>query len=286
MNIAEFDTSRRYKAEVVSTTRITPEEGDIEVRHIILALPPNTPQYSEGQSIGVLVEGPHEFGNETHLRLYSVASAREGDDGRGTTLAICVRRCFYIDEVSGERYPGVASNYLCDRMTGDVITITGPYGMHFSVPRDPSCNLLMIGVGTGIAPFRAFVKHIYDERSEWKGQVRLFYGARTGTEMLYMNEEMNDFGNYIDRKTFQAFKALSPRPSVDAPVEMGKTISENLDEIWQLIQDPRTHVYVSGQERLREQLDTVLAGPAGGEDKWRDTKAALVEDHRWSEMFY
>ena len=39
---------------------------------------------------------------------------------------ICVRRCFYIDDVSGARYPGVSPNYLCEARPGDLITITGP----------------------------------------------------------------------------------------------------------------------------------------------------------------
>jgi hypothetical protein len=65
--------------------------------------------YVEGQSIGVLTPGPHPFGNAQHLRLYSIADPRSA--GEGGEIAICVRRCFYIDEVSGERYKGISSNH-------------------------------------------------------------------------------------------------------------------------------------------------------------------------------
>ena len=61
----------------------------------------------EGQSLAVLVPGPHEFGSAYHLRLYSIASPRSGEGGKADTFSICVRRCFYIDDVSGERYPGM-----------------------------------------------------------------------------------------------------------------------------------------------------------------------------------
>ena len=66
-----------------------------------------------------------------------------------TLISLCVRRCFYIDDVSGERFPGVASNFLCNAQSGATVQLTGPYGRQFLPPKDSSCNLLMIGVGTG-----------------------------------------------------------------------------------------------------------------------------------------
>ena len=187
MRLTEYDISHPYQATVVKSERITSEDTD-EVRHIIINISDATFHHFEGQSVGVLVPGPHAFGNEHHLRLYSIASSRTGEDSNLSEISLCVRRCFYIDEVSGEQHPGVASNFLCDRKPGDTIQLTGPYGRQFLAPKDNTCNMLMIGGGTGIAPFRAFMKHIYEERKEWKGQVRLFYGARTGMDLLYMND--------------------------------------------------------------------------------------------------
>jgi ferredoxin--NADP+ reductase len=285
MKLTEYDISNPYRAHVISSERITPKSTD-EVRHITLGISDATFTFVEGQSIGVLVPGPHEFGNEHHLRLYSIASSRLGEDQDLAELGICVRRCFYIDEVSGERFPGVASNYLCDATAGDEIAIVGPYGRQFLAPRDNRCNLLMIGVGTGIAPFRAFMKHIYEDRVEWKGQVRLFYGARTGMDMLYMNDENNDLGLYYDRETFKAFEALSPRPVFNEPAAVGDTVKANAEEVRKLIQDEKTYVYVSGLSRLEERLDEVLSEISGSEDVWRATKEELVSQRRWSTLFY
>ena len=133
MKLTEYDISHPYRASVVTNERITPSQTD-EVRHIVLGIPDATFSHVEGQSIGVLVPGPHQFGNEHHMRLYSIASSRMGEEQNLSEISLCVRRCFYIDEVSGERYPGVASNYLCDRQAGDTVTITGPYGRQF-LPR-------------------------------------------------------------------------------------------------------------------------------------------------------
>lgn len=285
MNLTEYDISNPYKATVVKSDRITDKKTD-EVRHIVLNVSDATFQHLEGQSIGVLVPGPHEFGNDNHMRLYSIASARHGEEQNMSEISICVRRCFYIDEVSGERYPGVASNFLCDCKPGDEIQLTGPYGRHFLPPRDKTCGILMIGIGTGIAPFRAFLKHIYDERQEWQGKVRLFYGAKTGMDLLYMNDKNNDLSLYYDKETFKAIEAFSPRPHVDAPEDMGRTISENKEEVWEMMQDPKTYVYVSGLARLEETLDTILSGMAGSEENWAEMKQKMTSHGRWSTLFY
>ncbi len=286
MNLRDYDTSRTYEAVVKETERITPEDSDVEVRHLLLEVPDRTFHFIEGQSVGVLVPGPHEFGNEYHMRLYSIASGRQGE-GDAACFSLCVRRCFYIDEVSGEQYPGVASNFLCDRRVGDTVTLTGPYGRHFVVPRDDNANLLMIGNGTGIAPFRAFVKHIYGERGGWKGKVRLFYGAQTGMELLYMNDVKDDFTNYYDDDTFKAFEAISPRGHIqDVNEDLEKAIDAQRQEVWEMVQDPNTYVYVSGLERVRDDLEKVLVKMAGSPEAWEKVKSALVAEHRWSELYY
>lgn len=285
MNLTEYDISHPYQATVIRTERLTPRDTD-EVRHIVLHVPSATFNYMEGQSIGVLVPGPHPFGNDYHVRLYSIASARQGEEQNMSEISICVRRCFYIDEVSGEKYPGVASNYLCNRQKGDSIRMAGPYGRQFLPPRDPASNILMIGVGTGIAPFRAFLKHIYSERKDWEGQVRLFYGARTGMDLLYMNQENNDVGLYYDRETFQAFEALSSRPHFDEPADIGSTMREHAEEVWTLLQDSKTFVYVSGLAKLENELDKVLIEIAGSEEAWLMKKAEMISRHQWATLFY
>jgi ferredoxin--NADP+ reductase len=285
MKLTEYDISHPYQATVVKTERITDEKTD-EVRHIVLNVADATFHHFEGQSIGVLVPGPHEFGNEYHMRLYSIASSRSGEDQNMAEFSICVRRCFYIDDVSGERFPGVASNFLCDCQPGDRILLTGPYGRQFLPPRDITSNILMIGVGTGIAPFRAFMKHIYDERREWKGQVRLFYGAKTGLDLLYLNDRNRDLTNYYDQATFKAFEALSPRPHVDAPAEIDRSLRDNAKEVWALVNDPKTFVYVSGISKLEETLDKALGELVGSAAAWTEKKQEMIAKGRWSTLFY
>lgn len=285
MKLTEYDIRHPYSATVVKSERITDPDTD-EVRHITLNVADATFHHLEGQSVGVLIPGPHPFGNPHHLRLYSIASSRQGEQLNMSQIAICVRRCFYIDEVSGERFPGIASNFLCDARPGDSIQLTGPYGRHFIPPRDLNANILMIGVGTGIAPFRAFLKHIYEERKGWKGTVRLFYGARTGMDLLYMNDRNNDLALYYDQETFRAIEALSPRPHADAPAAIERSLTDNRDEVARLIEDNRTFVYVSGLAKLEASLDQTLLHLLAPKLDWAALKPSMIAQGRWATLFY
>lgn len=273
------------EAVVKDSQRITPLDTD-EVRHIRLQVRDPAFRYLEGQSIGVLVPGPHPFGNPYHLRRYSIANARDLPHEEGVELDLLVRRCFYIDDVSGERYPGIASHHLCDAHPGARIQITGPYVSPFKMPQDPQSNLLMISTGTGVAPFRAFLQSIYERRGGWGGQVRLFYGARTGLETLYRNDREADLTNYYDEKTFRAFQSLIPRRTAGEETALEQTLVEHRAEVWDLLQQPNTHVFLAGLERMAPTLDRALAQAAGSEAGWQGLKARLQAEGRWSELLY
>jgi ferredoxin--NADP+ reductase len=285
--LSDYDLSGRCQATVKESHRITPDNAP-EVRNIQLSVANPGFRYRMGQSVGVLVPGPHAHGSESHLRLYTVASAPEpAAPGAAQELELCVRRCFYIDEVNGEEYPGVASNHLCDARPGDQITLTGPYGDVFTLPEDPEANLLMIGTGTGIAPFRAFVRYIYEQHREWKGALRLFYGARTGVEKLYQNDERNDFANYYEHESFEAFEGLSHRPWVDGEEGgLGQVLEDNAEAIWKLLQQPKTYVYIAGLSKTLEAFMKVMAKTAGSEARLKWTREEMQEQGRWSELTY
>jgi len=286
MRLEDYPTEPRYAATVLRTERITDEDADVEVRELVLEVDRHEFNFDIGQSIGVLVEGPKEFGGSVHHRLYTVADTPRPKGKAKPEITIVVRRCDYVDDYSGEKYAGVNSNYLCDRKRGDELSITGPYGMPFKVPEDKSANLLLIGLGTGIAPFRALVKHIYQEVGDWTGKVRLLYGAHSGLELLYMNDKRDDFARYYDEETFEAFKALSPRPNWADPIAWDYAIEDRSGEILSLLEDEYTYVYVAGLVPIRDALDKVFANMVGSPESWSKMKAELIDAGRWVELLY
>jgi ferredoxin--NADP+ reductase len=285
-HLSDYDKSERYQATVVSSERITPESSPEEIRELVLRVDRPDFPFRVGQSIGVLAPGAAEFGQEHHFRLYSVADLPEREADGHHTIKICVRRCSYIDEYSGEEYQGVASNFLCDQRPGARFLVTGPFGLAFDVPEDHDANLILIGSGTGIAPFRAFVKHLYAHVPDWQGKVWLFHGARSGLELLYMNDERDDFALYYDRETFEAFQALSERPDWHDRIAWDRAISARGSELWAMLGNPKTYVYVAGLEKMLTELDRVFAELAGAPEKWERRKAELMAGQRWVELVY
>lgn len=272
-------------AQLLATKRITPARA-VEVRHLTLRVNDPAFQFVEGQSIGVVVPGPHPFGNPYHLRRYSIANARPRPEDETVDLDILVRRCFYIDEISGERYPGIASNFLCDAQPGQEITLSGPYRSPFQIPQDKTANLLMIGTGTGIAPFRAFAQLIYERRGGWDGQVRLFYGGRTGLDLAYVNDEETNLADYYDQPSFKAFKSLAANSLMSSSEALQRGLRENLDEVWDLIRASNTYVFLAGLGKIAQVFDRVMAERAGSPEAWQSHKQAMIQGQRWSELIY
>lgn len=286
MRIEDYPTEPHYTATVLRSERITDEAADIEVRELVLEVDAHKFDFKVGQSVGVLVKGPAEFGGSVHHRLYTVADTPLPRKAGKPEITIVVRRCNYIDDYSGEEYIGINSNFICDRKTGDKVQITGPFGIPFNVPGDRRANLLLIGLGTGIAPFRALVKQIYQDADRWKGKVRLLYGAHSGLELLYMNDKRDDFARYYDEETFEAIKALSPRPNWADPIAWDYAIEQRAEEIWNMLSDDHTYVYVAGLMPVRDALDELFGNMSGSADRWAKRKAELIRQGRWVELLY
>ncbi|MFA9472771.1 MAG: ferredoxin-NADP reductase, partial [Deltaproteobacteria bacterium] len=116
--------------------------------------------------------------------------------------------------------------------------------------------------------------------------ITLFYGAQSGLELLYMNDERDDFAQYYDSDTFEAFKALSPRPTWAAPIDWEAALAQRGEKLWTLLGQPNTYVYVAGLEKMRGELDVAFSEIAGSGEKWARRRAELAAGGRWVELLY
>jgi sulfite reductase (NADPH) flavoprotein alpha-component len=116
-------------------------------------------------------------------RLYSISSSPKATPGR---LSLTVDAVRYV--VGKRRRLGVASTFLAERIApGDRLPVYVQSAHGFALPDDPATPIIMIGPGTGVAPFRAFLQERAATRAP--GRNWLFFGhQRSACDFFYADE--------------------------------------------------------------------------------------------------
>jgi len=263
-------------------------EGAIgRVNHITFDLNGGHLHYVEGQSIGIIPDGEDAAAKPHKLRLYSIASTRHGDDCADNTVSLCVRQLQY--EKDGETINGVCSTFLCDIEPGAKVKITGPVGKEMLLPADEEANIIMLATGTGIAPMRAYLRRMFDteERAknpeyQFRGKAWLFMGVPTTPNLLY--EE--DFQSYLSAfpDHFRYTKAISREQNNASGGRMyiQDRVLEHADEIFALIEDPKTHVFMCGLKGMEPGIDEAMTAAASAKGlDWSQLRPSLKKQERW-----
>ena len=124
-----------------------------------------------------------DFLRKMPARAYSIASSLAAHEDEVHLTVGAVRYNF-----RGRKKEGVASSFLADRVSiGEKVKVFVEKNEYFKLPNDPNADIIMVGPGTGIAPFRAFV----EERAETgaEGKNWLFFGnPNFTTDFLYQTE--------------------------------------------------------------------------------------------------
>jgi benzoyl-CoA 2,3-dioxygenase component A len=226
-------------ATVSGNLRLTADGASADIRHIVLDFGSTAFPILEGQSIGILPPGVDANGNPHHVRLYSVASPREGERPRYNNLALTVKRV--TEDHQGRPVRGVASNFLCDLRKGDTVQVVGPYGTSFLMPNHPGSSLMMICTGTGSAPMRAMTER-RRRRMALKegGNLMLFFGARAPEELPYFGPLMKLPKDFIDINLAFSRVAGQPRQYVQ------DLIRARGEEVARMLADANCYVYICG----------------------------------------
>ena len=115
-------------------------------------------------------------------RLYSIASSQKANP---TEVHLTVAAVRY--ETHGRKREGVCSTFLSDRADHVPVPVFVHTAKHFRVPEDPATHAIMVGPGTGIAPFMAFLQE--RKASGATGKNWLFFGdQKSSTDFLYREE--------------------------------------------------------------------------------------------------
>lgn len=190
-------------------------------------------------------------------RLYSIASSPKAYPDE---VHITVRTVRY--EAHGRNRYGVCSVQLAERLqAGDALSVYIQHNPNFKLPANPDTPIIMIGPGTGVAPFRAFL----GEREETgaSGKSWLFYGDQHfATDFLYQIEWQRWLKEGVLTRMDVAFSR-----DTEQKVYVQHRMLENSKELYQWLQEGAC-VYVCGDEKkmahdVHAALGTILEQEGG-----------------------
>ena len=179
-------------------------------------------------------------------RLYSISSSPKTHPGQ---VHLTIAQVRY--ESHGRGRKGVASTFLADRASEAVpVFVQTSHG--FRIPKNNDAAMIMVGPGTGIAPFRAFL----EERRAIgaKGRNWLFFGEqRESTDFFYREE----FGQMLSEGTLTKLTTAFSRDQAEKIYVQTRMI-EHAAELWAWLRDG-AHFYVCGDaSRMAKDVDAAL----------------------------
>lgn len=171
-------------------------------------------------------------------RAYSIASSRK-EVGDEVHLVIAAVRY----ATHGRSRTGVASTHVADRISnGAKLRVRLKPNKHFRLPSNPATDIIMVGPGTGVAPFRAFVQE--RRATEASGRSWLFFGDRHFThDFLYQLEWQEALEDGALSKIDVAFSRDQPEK-----IYVQNRIDEHGKELVEWL-DGGAHFYVCGDAK-------------------------------------
>jgi len=279
-------------ATVLGRVPLITQEAPGDIQHVLLKLPKDM-HYLEGQSLSVIPPGLNEKGKPHKPRLYSIASTRYGELLDGNTVSLCVRRAEYTDPVTGLVDPakkGTCSNFLCEIESGAEVQVAGPVGKSFLLPEDPSADLIMVGTGTGIAPFRSFLRRLFAENTVashmYNGRAWLLLGVPVTGGLLYHDEfhEMMQTHPTQFQATYAISREMHNRRGGKLYVQ--DVLTENASVVMERL-DNGAHIYFCGLKGMMpgilESLETVATQRG---IVWKEYLSKLKNNGQWHVEVY
>jgi sulfite reductase (NADPH) flavoprotein alpha-component len=230
---------RRMKARALATGE--DPDGDAENLDVLAAI-------EKFPGVRPDPEALIEALDQLQPRLYSISSSPKMRSGR---VALTVDAVRYA--VGARRRLGVASTYLADRLApGDRIKVYVQKAHAFGLPADPAVPIIMIGPGTGVAPFRAFLQE--RQAIGAAGRNWLFFGHQRSSDDFFYGDEFREM------KTRGLLTRLSLAWSRDGDqkIYVQDRMREVGRDLWAWLADG-AHVYVCGDaKRMAKDVELAL----------------------------
>lgn len=227
-------------------------------------------QFAPTELVGVL--------RKLQPRLYSIASSQKAV-GESVHLTIAIVK--YTSEGKARLRKGVCSTFLAERASGPAgVPVFIHTAKHFRLPEDPSAPCIMVGPGTGIAPFRAFLQDRSADRAP--GRNWLFFGEQHEKSEFFYREE---FEQYQEEGVLTKLTTAFSRDQ-DHKIYVQHRLMEQAAELFSWLEEG-AYFYVCGDAKyMAKDVDQALHDvvvQAGG--KSPEDAAAYVNDLKTSKRY-
>ncbi len=189
-------------------------------------------------------------------RLYSISSSPRIDAHR---LSLTVDHVRY--EIDGRARLGVASTFLSNAVApGTQLKVYVQRARNFALPADPDTPIVMVGPGTGVAPFRAFLHERLATQAP--GDAWLFFGhQRKACDFFYEDE----FTGLLEQQTLTRLSLAWSRDADMPKTYVQDRMREDGAELWRWL-ERGAHFYVCGDAtRMANDVEKALAAIAAAE---------------------
>ena len=192
-------------------------------------------------------------------RMYSIASSKALHQ---ESLHLTVAAKSY--EKQGKTYMGVGSQFLC--YEAKEVPLYVHKSPHFKLPKDPLSDLIMIGPGTGIAPYKAFIEERLSMKA--KGRHWLFFGERSASDYYY-----KDFWEEAQKKIDLEVTCAFSRDQAEK-IYVQHRLLENKAKIWALLKK-EAYLYLCGDAtHMAKDVQAVLVQIAKEEGNLQEEEAS------------
>lgn len=196
-------------------------------------------------------QGLAELLRPLHARYYSISSTPVLSPERiAVTVDVLRYRSLNIER------EGVASTFLKNRcrVNETEVGVFISKNSNFRLPVDGDRPIIMIGPGTGIAPFIGFIEQRLEEKAS--GQNWLFFGCRHEKQDFLYGEQLREY----DENEKIVLRTAFSRDTANK-IYVQHRLTECGGELWRLIDDQMAHVYVCGDGgRMADDVDLALRG--------------------------
>ncbi|MBL0691797.1 MAG: hypothetical protein JJV97_05650 [SAR324 cluster bacterium] len=256
---ASYKIKNPYLATVTQHYELSKVDSADQTFHITLDIKNSGITYLEGQSIGVIPPGQRDDGRKLKARLYSISSARDGDNEGLLSLSLSVKRLVYQDSDQKDVF-GTCSDFLCNSKKGDKIPIINATGRIMLLPASNQVDLILIGTGTGVAPFRGFLQHISQSPSKWLGKGFLYLGFKRQKEALYCNSYNQELIDLCQKAGFNLNLALSreEKNQSGSRLYVADKMLSDYEAIKSIIANKNFAVYVCGLKGMEESISDLF----------------------------